>query len=491
MYLSLSRSAASQRVGARSCSRRYGALCYQVLQIAWISALVSTLLSSVAVHGETQLVTNGEIEFYSDSFLIADDYALITFRYDQCLGCSHVQQWHFELQTNGFVILSQDVDAQTSVYPKASQGFASLTPGQTYRLTVSTVGLQNAFNDDVSVSKSVDFTTRSDLQCSVLLNAGVDTSGSDVSTVDIDTVAVFFSSEAYAVNYAQSYSLCGRTWRILDYGPYSSSARYVAVYSEQERTVLVAFRGTDFTSAADLIVNLNVDSEPCSRYIYNNRCQGNVHQGYAQEYQQVATRLRASIRTALQAGYRRILVTGHSQGAAQATIVAYDLLQLALAIGYSDVEVRHANFGSPSALDSTFAAAWDDAFQNRSVRFVNRDAGGTRDVITTFFPRFTQVQQLSIVNVPGDCGDCHGSTIYFKQVASNARSVSLHSNPWSLQSGAVTLSSINNADVVATTQAPLTPNVYMPAPVGSAATLVVNVQLLGAVFMLLVAGVVL
>lgn len=449
----------------------------QMFTIAWISTLCALILSSQPASCETELLTNGEIQFYPDSFLIADDYALIAFKYEKCLGCSSVQQWHFELESNGFIVLSQDVNAQTSVYPKASQAFSSLTPGQTYKLTISTIGLENAFNNEVTVSESVSFTTRSDLQCSVLTNSNTDNSNTDTSGTDMDTAGVFFACEAYAVNYASSYELCSTTWSILDYGPYKSSARYLAVHSPTEKTVIVAFRGTDFTSASDLIVNLDADSEECNRYIFNGQCQGRVHSGYAREYQDVAPQLRAAILVALQAGYRRVLVTGHSQGAAQATIVAYDLLVFARANSFNDVEIRHVNFGSPSALNSEFANNWNTEFASKSVRFVNRDSDGSRDFITSFFPSYTHVEALSTVNVPGDCSNdkgCHSSSIYFKQVASNTGSITLHTNPWSSASGSTTISNIDNSNAVVGTAAPLAPNTNIPAPVGSASTLATN-----------------
>lgn len=114
------------------------------------------------------------------------------------------------------------------------------------------------------------------------------------------------------------------------------------------RTV-VAFRGTESDKPEDLLVDLLIAMKPWPNG-------GQVHAGFAEAFSRVIV----PIRTALgEAGPGPLLITGHSLGAALATLVAADL---------RDRKPALITFGSPRVGDADFARLLDGV---AGARFVN------------------------------------------------------------------------------------------------------------------------
>src|SRR5436190_5415927 len=87
---------------------------------------------------------------------------------------------------------------------------------------------------------------------------------------------------------------------------------FVATSKEQGFTIL-AFRGTESNSAEDLVTDLLTGLRPWPRG-------GRIHAGFADRYHKV----REDVAKALDHREKTLLVTGHSLGAALATVAAID-----------------------------------------------------------------------------------------------------------------------------------------------------------------------
>jgi hypothetical protein len=111
---------------------------------------------------------------------------------------------------------------------------------------------------------------------------------------------------------------------------------FLALRETGEKTAVVAFRGTDVQDLSDLRYDVDCELVAWS-------AGGRVHEGFAQALAQVQTSLAAALRSI---GNCRRLYTGHSLGAALATLLA-------------SVEPPDAlyTFGSPRVGDTTFVAS--------------------------------------------------------------------------------------------------------------------------------------
>jgi triacylglycerol lipase len=128
------------------------------------------------------------------------------------------------------------------------------------------------------------------------------------------------------------------------------------------------FRGT--LTGTEWIRNLNTSLTPYTKKEY-----GSVHAGFLQTY----ASLREAITRALSGLDRRrkVVVAGHSLGAALATLLAPDI-EL---IPRGTVEALYT-FASPRVGDNGFVSAFNESFSNRSFRITN-----TSDIVTSIpFP---------------------------------------------------------------------------------------------------------
>jgi len=135
-------------------------------------------------------------------------------------------------------------------------------------------------------------------------------------------------------------------------------------YHPTRKEIIVSFRGTLPSSLKDWLSNFN--------YIQSvgpfKGVSVWVHNGFLKSYSEVASYIMSALMS-LKAKYPTfsIVLTGHSLGGAQATVMAMDL--------YFNKGVTNAyvmTFGSPRVGDWTFAAAFNKAYAGRSWRVTHQ-----------------------------------------------------------------------------------------------------------------------
>ena len=133
--------------------------------------------------------------------------------------------------------------------------------------------------------------------------------------------------------------------------------------------ILLAFRGTQPTEKKDLGIDANalMDSELTKKI-----AGGKVHKGFKTALDNVWNEVSAEIHTQQQTHSRPLWITGHSLGAALATIAA-----ARLALNEQQAVQGLYNFGSPRVFNTALAKAFDQQLLNKSFRFVNNN-----DIVT-------------------------------------------------------------------------------------------------------------
>ena len=132
----------------------------------------------------------------------------------------------------------------------------------------------------------------------------------------------------------------------------SNSAAHVL---SSDAVVVIAFRGTEFSSLADWKTDAYIR-------FFEDPFLGNVHTGFNNAYQDV----RSDVENVLQqSAGKTIWVTGHSLGGAMAVICATRIKQQRLG------QPRIVTFGQPRVGDMAVAKWIDRAFPNSYQRFVN------------------------------------------------------------------------------------------------------------------------
>lgn len=129
--------------------------------------------------------------------------------------------------------------------------------------------------------------------------------------------------------------------------------------ADDERTIL-SFRGTEVSQFQDLVSDL--------RFLKTEGPLGDVHRGFKLALDQVWPDVEEKVR-ALDG--RRLFITGHSLGAALATLTTATLTALGLKVD------AIYTFGQPKIGDETFAKEYDKRIGNAHYRFVNNN-----DVVT-------------------------------------------------------------------------------------------------------------
>jgi len=140
--------------------------------------------------------------------------------------------------------------------------------------------------------------------------------------------------------------------------------------------VLVAFRGTE--SLGDWIADLNLASI--------NRPYGTIHRGFHFAYQDIRPQVEQALATL---GNRQLLLTGHSLGAALATIAAVELSDRFRIAGIY-------TYGQPRVGTSGFRSFFNQRFGNKLYRFVNDD-----DIVPRIPPGYLHVGKLFHFNPQG------------------------------------------------------------------------------------------
>lgn len=153
--------------------------------------------------------------------------------------------------------------------------------------------------------------------------------------------------------------------------------------------VVATFRGTEM-KLPDLLTDAKFFA---SGYSYSKGIKGflarifaskRVHSGFLKAYRAVREEVRTQVSDYLSwvEGDRRVLVTGHSLGAALATLCALDLREMLDTAGMEDVPVILYTFGSPRVGTPRFVK-YHAARITDSWRIVNDE-----DIIATVPPKF-------------------------------------------------------------------------------------------------------
>lgn len=201
----------------------------------------------------------------------------------------------------------------------------------------------------------------------------------------IEAATLVYADEAFVIDkFSQNAGLA----EIRHFGGKSTQC-FVA---SNAKFAIVAFRGSESRLRAgdadhrhilaDWLVNIDFLPEPWERG-------GRVHTGFKNALQQVWPDLEAYI-SALQKNNRKIWLTGHSLGAALATLAA-DC--------YGNVQGIYT-YGSPRVGDRNFG----EAFKADAYRFVNNS-----DIVTRVPPAamYTHVGQLKYIDSEGRLRDGH------------------------------------------------------------------------------------
>jgi triacylglycerol lipase len=137
--------------------------------------------------------------------------------------------------------------------------------------------------------------------------------------------------------------------------------------AERNKSFYLIFRGTQ--TIEEWVGDLNIRLRP-----YPVQGYGQVHEGFLRTYNSIRKEIMQSL--SVKGHTNRLLVAGHSLGAAMATLALPDI-EASLNIKVTSV----FTFGSPRVGDDAFARAYNTAFGRRSFRIVN-----TSDIVTSVPP---------------------------------------------------------------------------------------------------------
>lgn len=169
------------------------------------------------------------------------------------------------------------------------------------------------------------------------------------------------------------------------------------IVASGDRFTIIAFRGTQPGEWADLLSDVQFAAVPWDT--------GFVHQGFARALEAIRAPLEAAL-AALPAG-RRVWFTGHSLGAAVATLAA---------LRYASQAAGVYTIGSPRVGNGAFANPFNAQFDRRSLRYVH-----DHDVVTHVPPglfaaphgQFTHIDQLRWINPDGQIGPSEPTVPHF------------------------------------------------------------------------------
>jgi triacylglycerol lipase len=155
--------------------------------------------------------------------------------------------------------------------------------------------------------------------------------------------------------------------------------------------VVVCYRGTEPNRIEDWVADARFQFVPAAQHELGD---GNVHGGFARALE--ATRNQVEQAIAAQPA-KRVVFTGHSLGAALATLHARRWSGSPAASGKQTALVT---FGSPRVGDDAFVASFQDAFETKHCeRFVNG-----RDLVTRVPPRSLGFDHIGRVRYFDDRG---------------------------------------------------------------------------------------
>ncbi len=142
-----------------------------------------------------------------------------------------------------------------------------------------------------------------------------------------------------------------------------------AILISNDNCAVLAFRGTDFSSLKDWMVNTRVSQKRVPS--------GKIHRGFYKAYLSMNKKISSKLKSQNVRG-KDFLVTGHSLGGALAGAYAYDN-HLDLFLGNSGPEIEHIiTFGQPLFADLQLSIALRREFYGRYIRVVNNNDLATR-----------------------------------------------------------------------------------------------------------------
>jgi triacylglycerol lipase len=155
--------------------------------------------------------------------------------------------------------------------------------------------------------------------------------------------------------------------RFLDKWRFSADRRFLSkgdtqgFVARQDDIVILAFRGTEPTNAADWFSDINFRQRKLGPGV-----PGLVHGGFADALELVVREMRPAIAELTGRGNPRLYVTGHSLGGALAVLAA----------AFLQIEERRSiaavyTYGQPRVGDPKFSRAYDEALGNVTFRYVN------------------------------------------------------------------------------------------------------------------------
>lgn len=201
------------------------------------------------------------------------------------------------------------------------------------------------------------------------------------------SLASVFSSEVYEeIDEVMVYKSCGVSWKTLYAYNWGDNAAMV-VASDVKKLAILSFRGTT-QSLSDWMNTLSVVPVSCTNYLAKGCSGGYLHQGFAHSFNDTRNAMRIVANALVKQGYR-LLLTGHSKGAAIAAIQATDLLQLYPGL-ITPKNLRLATFGQPRTGDAYFAATLNALLPRskcNSVRFIGKSLLCGKDPVAMLPPR--------------------------------------------------------------------------------------------------------
>jgi triacylglycerol lipase len=169
-----------------------------------------------------------------------------------------------------------------------------------------------------------------------------------------------------------------------------------AFVAKDAEVVIVAFRGTETDQPKDFLTDAKFDEDPVRPA---GVLQGRVHEGFQEALDAAWPAVEDSIRAARD-GAQTLWITGHSLGAALATLAA-----ARLAAGGASVNGLYT-YGSPRVGDRAFAACFGKLLGARTFRFVNH-----RDIVPRVPPetlgelQYKHVGQVKYFDRDGNLSD--------------------------------------------------------------------------------------
>lgn len=177
-----------------------------------------------------------------------------------------------------------------------------------------------------------------------------------------------------------------------------------AFIAADKNVIIVAFRGTEPKSFQDWL------SDAQTRLIKGYL--GKNHQGFLTAYQRISGELYATLNR-FQDNNQTLWLTGHSLGAALATLAVADLGEMGRTI--------HGlyTFGQPRVGDQVFAREFDSRYKRKTFRFINNE-----DIVTRVPPRLMGYEHIGHVVYFDNRGKSHKDVRWWRMFLDSLTSTS-------------------------------------------------------------------